>query len=99
MEGFIANFSATVVKKLMNEGAVPLYKTNLDELAMGGTGLVSKFGEVRNHRDKDRIVGGSSSGSVYAVAAGMVPFAIGSDTGDSIRMPAAYAGTTGFKPT
>ena len=99
MNGYKPTHSATVVKKLMKAGAVPIFKANLDELAMGGTGLLSKYGVVTNPFDEKRITGGSSSGSVYLVADGSVPFALGSDTGDSIRLPAAYTGVVGFKPT
>ena len=74
-------------------------KTTMDELAMGGTGTTGNTGVVRNPWDKERIIGGSSSGSTSAVALGIVPFALGSDTGDSIRKPASYGGVVGFKPT
>lgn len=94
-----ANEDSTVVKKLVESGAVPLFKANLDELAMGGTGLTSNFGKVSNPFNEEYLVGGSSSGSNYLVADGTVPFSIGSDTGDSVRKPAAYTGIVGFKPT
>ena len=74
-------------------------KTVLDELAMGGTGTTGHTGIVRNPWNKDRMIGGSSAGSAASVALGIVPFAIGSDTGDSIRKPAAYGGVVGYKPT
>jgi aspartyl-tRNA(Asn)/glutamyl-tRNA(Gln) amidotransferase subunit A len=74
-------------------------KTALDELGMGGTGLNSAYGKILNPRNSKRLIGGSSSGSVYAVAKGYVPFATGTDTGDSIRKPASYNGVVGFKPT
>ena len=74
-------------------------KTVLDELAMGGTGTTGHTGIVRNPWNKDRMIGGSSAGSAASVALGIVPFAIGSDTGDSIRKPAAYGGIVGYKPT
>ncbi len=99
IRNFKPNYSSTVFKKLLEAGAVPLFKTNLDELAMGGTGLTSNYSEVYNPFNKDKMVGGSSSGSAYLVAKDIVPFAIGSDTGDSVRKPAAYSGTIGFKPT
>ncbi len=93
------NFTSTVYYKLVTSGAVPLFKANLDELAMGGTGLTSNYGEVYNPFHEGYISGGSSSGSTYLVADGTVPFSIGSDTGDSVRKPAAYTGIIGFKPT
>ncbi len=99
IRNFKPNYSSTVFQKLLEAGAVPLFKTNLDELAMGGTGLTSNYGPVYNPFHKDYIAGGSSSGSNYVVADGTVPFAIGSDTGDSVRKPAAYTGIVGFKPT
>ena len=74
-------------------------KTVLDELAIGGTGTTGHTGVVRNPWDRTRQIGGSSAGSAAAVALGIVPFAIGSDTGDSIRKPAAFGGIVGFKPT
>ena len=86
-------------KKLKESGAVLVGKTVLDELAMGGTGTTGHTGIVRNPWDKGRLIGGSSAGSAAAVALGIVPFSIGSDTGDSIRKPAAYGGIVGFKPT
>lgn len=100
LKDFIPNYSSTVFEKLINEGAIPLFKSNLDELAMGGTGLSSGFNKkVNNPFDKSRIIGGSSSGSAYLVATDIVDFALGSDTGDSVRKPAAYSGIVGFKPT
>lgn len=99
LEGYEPNFSSSIVKRLVQAGAIPVMKTNVDELAMGGTGLTSKYGEVRNPYDNSRMIGGSSSGSSYVLAAGIVPFALGSDTGDSIRLPAAFGGIIGFKPT
>lgn len=96
---FKSSFNSTVLERLMNSGAVPLFKANLDELAMGGTGLTSNYGPVTNPFNKDYIVGGSSSGSNYLVADGTVSFSIGSDTGDSVRKPAAHTGIVGFKPT
>ncbi len=99
LRDFIPNYTSTVHYKLVANGAVPLFKANLDELAMGGTGLTSNFGAVYNPFHEGYISGGSSSGSNYLVADGTVPFAIGSDTGDSVRKPAAYTGIVGFKPT
>ena len=99
LNDYIPVFDATIYKKLKEAGAVLLGKVSLDELAMGGTGTTGHLGPVKNPLDISRITGGSSSGSAAAVASGLVPFAIGSDTGDSIRKPAAYCGIVGFKPT
>lgn len=88
-----------LLQRLDDLGAVLLGATNLDELCYGMTGLNPVFGAVRNPRDPSRIAGGSSSGAAAAVAAGIVPFAVGSDTGGSIRVPAALCGIVGFKPT
>ena len=99
LKDYIPLYDATVYKKLKEAGAVLVGKTVLDELAMGGTGTTGHTGIVRNPWDKERLIGGSSAGSSAAVALGIVPFSIGSDTGDSIRKPAAYGGVVGFKPT
>lgn len=99
LEDYIPLYDATIYKKLKNSGAVLMGKTVLDELAMGGTGTTGHTGIVRNPWNKDRMIGGSSAGSAASVALGIVPFAIGSDTGDSIRKPAAYGGIVGYKPT
>lgn len=99
LKDYIPLYDATVYKKLKESGAVMLGKTVLDELAMGGTGTTGHTGIVRNPWDKDRMIGGSSSGSAASVALGIVPFSIGSDTGDSVRRPASYGGVVGFKPT
>lgn len=99
LKDYVPIYNATVYEKLRNSGAVLLGKTTLDELAMGGTGTTAHTGVVRNPWDKTRLIGGSSAGSASAVALGIVPFSIGSDTGDSIRKPAAYGGVVGFKPT
>ena len=99
LKDYIPVFDATVVEKLNNSGAVCIGKTVLDELGMGGTGLSGHTGPVLNPWDKKRITGGSSAGSAVAVALGIVPYAIGSDTGDSVRIPAGYNGIVGFKPT
>jgi aspartyl-tRNA(Asn)/glutamyl-tRNA(Gln) amidotransferase subunit A len=88
-----------VLQRLVALGAHPLGATNLDELCYGMTGLNAHFGGVSNPHDPQKITGGSSSGSAAAVAAGIVPFALGSDTGGSIRVPAALCGVVGFKPT
>lgn len=101
LKGYIPVFDATVVEKLKNAKAIPIGKTTLDELAMGGTGTSGHLGVTHNPWDnsKTRLVGGSSCGSAAATAAGIVPFALASDTGDSTRKPASYAGLVGFKPT
>ena len=99
LKDYVPVYDATVYKKLKEAGAVLIGKTSMDELAMGGTGTTGNNGVVRNPWDKNRLIGGSSAGSAASVAMGMVPFSIGSDTGDSIRKPAAYGGVVGFKPT
>lgn len=99
LKDYIPLYDATIYKNLKNSGAVLMGKTVLDELAMGGTGTTGHTGIVRNPWNKDRMIGGSSAGSAASVALGIVPFAIGSDTGDSIRKPAAYGGVVGYKPT
>ena len=99
LKDYIPLYDATIYIKLKNSGAVLMGKTVLDELAMGGTGTTGHTGIVRNPWNKDRMIGGSSAGSAASVALGIVPFAIGSDTGDSIRKPAAYGGVVGYKPT
>jgi len=99
LKDYIPVYDATVYKKLKNAGGVLVGKTVLDELAMGGTGTTGHTGVVKNPWDKTRMIGGSSAGSASSVALGLVPFAIGSDTGDSIRKPASLGGVVGFKPT
>ena len=99
LKDYIPIYDSTVYKKLKDSGAILVGKTVLDELAMGGTGTTGHTGIVRNPWNKTRMIGGSSSGSCAAVALGIVPFAIGSDTGDSIRKPASYGGVVGYKPT
>lgn len=99
LKDYIPLYDATIYKKLQESGAVLMGKTVLDELAMGGTGTTGHTGIVKNPWNKERMIGGSSAGSAAAVALGIVPFAIGSDTGDSIRKPAAYGGIVGYKPT
>lgn len=101
LKDYVPVFDATVVKKLKDAHAIIIGKTTLDELAMGGTGTTGHLGTTYNPYDPShtRLVGGSSCGSATSVAAGIVPFALGSDTGDSVRKPASYAGLVGFKPT
>ncbi len=96
---YVPPFDATVVEKVMEAGAVVIGKTNMDEFAMGSTGETSFYGPTRNPWDHGRVPGGSSSGSAAALAAGMATLALGSDTGGSIRLPAAWTGLYGLKPT
>lgn len=99
LKGYLSPFDATVVQRLAQAGAVTLGKLNCDEFAMGSSNENSAYGVVRNPWDATRIPGGSSGGSAAAVAARLLPAATGTDTGGSIRQPAAFCGITGIKPT
>lgn len=99
LSDYVPVYNSTVYKKLEDSGAIMIGKTVLDELAMGGKGITGHTGVVKNSLNKELISGGSSAGSAVAVALGIVPFSIGSDTGDSVRKPAAYNNIVGFKPT
>ena len=99
LKDYIPFFTATAIINLEKKGAIPTNKTVMDEFGMGGTGTTGHTGIVKNPWDITRMCAGSSSGSAAAVASGVYPYATGSDTGDSIRKPAAYCGIVGYKPT
>ncbi len=99
LKDYVPFFNATAIENLEKAGAIMVSKTAMDEFGMGGTGTTAHTGNILNPWDTSKMCAGSSSGSAAAVAAGVIPYATGSDTGDSIRKPAAYCGIVGYKPT
>ena len=99
LKGYISPYNATVVENLLEAGLSPFGRTNMDEFAMGSTTATSQYGKTLNPIDNTKVPGGSSGGSAAAVSAGIAIAALGSDTGGSIRQPAAFCGVVGMKPT
>lgn len=99
LDGYKAPYNATVVQRLLDAGAIPFGRTNMDEFAMGSSTEYSCYGATRNPANRECTPGGSSGGSAAVVAGGQLPFALGTETGGSVRLPAAYCGVYGYKPT